>query len=80
MASPSPLPATVPVGHYAVEGRLFADGKLLERTPSAFEVYKAGFEQSVSSAARNHGFLYGLSTAGLALMIGWFATVVFRRD
>jgi uncharacterized protein (TIGR02186 family) len=75
-----PLPAEVPVGNYEVDVRLFADGNLIARTPSAFEVYKAGFEQVVTSAARDHGLLYGLATAGMALLTGWFASVVFRRD
>ncbi len=75
-----PLPAQAPIGDYEVDVKLFADGALITRTPSAFEVYKAGIEQSVSAAARDHGILYGLATAMMALMTGWFASVVFRRD
>jgi uncharacterized protein (TIGR02186 family) len=75
-----PLPATVPVGNYEVDVRLFVDGAPIARTQSALEVYKAGFEQVVSSAARNHGLLYGIMTAMMALATGWFASVVFRRD
>jgi uncharacterized protein (TIGR02186 family) len=74
------LPAYVPVGNYDVDVRLFADGKLIARAPSAFEVYKAGFEQFVTSAVRNQSLLYGISTAAMALAIGWLASVVFRRD
>jgi len=75
-----PLPAEVPVGTYEVDVRLFADGAQIARAPSPFEVYKSGFEQIVTSAARDHGFLYGLITALLAVITGWFASVVFRRD
>jgi uncharacterized protein (TIGR02186 family) len=75
-----PLPAQVPVGNYEVDVKLFADGSLIARTPTAFEVYKAGFEQVVTSAARDHGFTYGLVTTGMALLTGWLASVVFRRD
>ena len=60
--------------------RPFVDGAAIARAPSALEVYKAGLEQIVSSAARNHGLLYGLLTAMMALATGWFASVVFRRD
>jgi uncharacterized protein (TIGR02186 family) len=74
------LPADAPIGADEVDGKLFADGTLLAREPSAFELYKVGIEQLLATAARTHGFLYGLSTAGMALMIGWLATVVFRRD
>ncbi len=48
-----PLPATVPVGNYEVDVRLFVDGAAIARTQSALEVYKAGFEQIVTNAARN---------------------------
>ena len=75
-----PLPAEVLVGTYEVDVKLFADGGLIARTNSALEVYKAGFEQVVAAAAREHGFLYGLATALLAVLTGWFASVVFRRD
>ena len=75
-----PLPAEVPVGTYEVDVRLFADGAQIARAPSPFEVYKSGFEQIVSTAARDHGILYGLATAMMAIATGWFASVVFRRD
>ncbi len=75
-----PLPAEVPVGTYEVDVRLFADGAAIARATSALEVYKAGFEQVVTSAARDHGLLYGLGTAAMAIVTGWFAAVVFRRD
>jgi uncharacterized protein (TIGR02186 family) len=75
-----PLPSGVPVGNYEVDVRLFVDGNLIARSPSAFEVYKAGFEQFVTASSRNHAFLYGVSTATMALAIGWIASIVFRRD
>ena len=75
-----PLPAEVAVGTYEVDVRLFADGAQIARAPAPFEVYKSGFEQVVTAAARDHGTLYGLATAMMAIVTGWFASVVFRRD
>jgi uncharacterized protein (TIGR02186 family) len=75
-----PLPAGVLTGSYEVDVKLFADGAMIARAPSAFEVYKAGFEQFVSTSARNHGLLFGLVTAMMTLAIGWLGSVVFRRD
>ncbi len=75
-----PLPANVPFGTYDVDVKLFADGTMIARSSSALEIIKAGFEQFVADAARDHGVLYGLATAMLALLTGWFASVVFRRD
>jgi uncharacterized protein (TIGR02186 family) len=74
------LPAGVLVGNYDVDVRLFADGAPIARAPSAFEVYKAGFEQFVTSTARTHGFLFGLVTAMMTLATGWLGSVIFRRD
>jgi uncharacterized protein (TIGR02186 family) len=75
-----PLPANVPTGNYAIDVKLFADGAMVARTNTALEVIKAGFEQYVADAARDYGLLYGLLTALMALLTGWFASVVFRKD
>jgi uncharacterized membrane protein YfcA len=44
------------------------------------EVVKVGFEQFVAQAAREYGLLYGFATALMALLTGWLASVVFRKD
>jgi uncharacterized protein (TIGR02186 family) len=75
-----PLPAQAPIGTYEVDVKLFADGAMIARTTSALEVMKVGFEQFVATAARDHGLLYGLATAMMALMTGWLASIVFRKD
>jgi uncharacterized protein (TIGR02186 family) len=75
-----PLPADAPIGTYEVDVKVLADGTLVARERTAFELYKVGFEQIVANAARYHGLPYGLATAGLALFVGWLASVVFRRD
>jgi uncharacterized protein (TIGR02186 family) len=74
------LPAAVPIGTYNVDVKLLADGAMIARTTSAFEVVKAGFEQVVADAAHRQPFLYGLLTALMALVTGWLASVIFRRD
>jgi uncharacterized protein (TIGR02186 family) len=75
-----PMPANVPFGIYEIDVKLFADGAMVAQSTSALEVIKVGFEQFVADAARNYSLLYGLTTAMLALLTGWFASVVFRRD
>jgi hypothetical protein len=50
------------------------------RAPEAFEIVKFGFENFVANAARDYSLLYGLATAVMALMTGWIASIVFRRD
>jgi uncharacterized protein (TIGR02186 family) len=56
------------------------DGALVTRTDTAFEIVKAGFEQFVATTAHQNGFAYGLVTAFMALMTGWMASIVFRKD
>ena len=74
------IPALAPFGNYDANVKLFAEGNMLVRTNSAFEVVKVGFEQFVASAARDYGLLYGIATVMMALATGWLASVVFRRD
>jgi hypothetical protein len=74
------LPANVPVGRYAVEVQLFAEGTLLDVQPLSIEIAKVGFQQFAASFARDYGLLNGFATAGLALLIGWFASIMFRRE
>ncbi|HLI99835.1 MAG TPA: TIGR02186 family protein [Bradyrhizobium sp.] len=75
-----PLPAAVPIGTYEVEIKLFADGAIVTHTETAFDVVKVGFEQFVATTARQNGLAYGMVTAFMALMTGWMASIVFRKD
>jgi uncharacterized protein (TIGR02186 family) len=75
-----PLPAEAPIGNYDLDVKVFAEGVMLARSNSAFEIVKVGFEQFVANAAHNHGLLYGIATVMMAILTGWFASVVFRRD
>jgi len=74
------VPADAPIGTYDVDVKLFADGAMIARTNSAFEIVKVGFERFIAGSAADHGILYGFATAAMALMTGWFASIVFRRD
>lgn len=74
------IPATAPTGPYEVEVLLYAGGSALARQTTNFEVVKTGAEQSMASAAHDRPLLYGLATVAVALLLGWLATVIFRRD
>jgi uncharacterized protein (TIGR02186 family) len=75
-----PLPGEVPIGTYDVDIKLLADGALVTKTETTFEIVKVGFEQYVATNARQNGVTYGLFTAFMALMTGWMASIVFRKD
>jgi hypothetical protein len=53
---------------------------LLARTQTHFELLKTGFEQQVGDLARDWSILYGGATGLFALLFGWIASVIFRRD
>ncbi|MGO9356571.1 MAG: TIGR02186 family protein, partial [Xanthobacteraceae bacterium] len=75
-----PLPGEVPIGDYNVDIKLLSGGAFVTSTTTMFEVVKVGFEQFVASAAQQHALLYGLTIVAMALLTGWLASVVFRRD
>ena len=74
------VPAEALVGNYDVDVKLFADGAVIARTSSAFEIVTVGVERFIANAAVDHGLAYGVATAMMAVMTGWFASIVFRRD
>lgn len=74
------VPATGPLGIYNVDVSLFAGGVRIAQAETFFTVGKVGFEQVIAREARDHGVLYGMATAAMALAFGWFASVIFRRD
>ena len=53
---------------------------MLAKEKSGFYVRKIGFEAATAAAARNRPFVYGLAAAGMALLVGWLASIIFRRD
>ncbi len=74
------LPANAPLGRYEVTAYLFSGGAFLASEGSGFYVRKIGFEAATASAARVRPLLYGLAAAFMALLSGWLASVIFRRD
>ena len=74
------VPANAATGGYDVDVKVFAQGAMVARTATSFDVTKAGVEQYVVESSQDHGLLYGLATMSMALAIGWLASAAFRRD
>ncbi len=74
------MPAEVAIGIYNVEIKLLAAGAMITKTDTASRSSKSASSSSCRHSARQHGLLYGLATAMMALMTGWLASVAFRRD
>ena len=74
------LPASVPNGTHIVRAHLFRDGVFIAEKALPLRVMKTGIEQMISNAAYNHSLAYGAFSVFLALLTGWLASVVFRKD
>ncbi|MEP0521500.1 MAG: TIGR02186 family protein [Hyphomicrobiales bacterium] len=74
------IPPRVPVGTYRVEVFIFVQGALLAHDEQTLWVSKAGFEQLVYDFSREQGLLFGAFAVLLAIFVGWFGGLVFRRE
>ena len=74
------IPAAVPVGNYTAEIYLIRHGRVIARSATPIVIDKSGFERWVYVAAQNHGWAYGLAAVTLALLAGWGAGLVVRRN
>lgn len=74
------IPAVVTAGPYKVSAFLFKDGKLLEQSSVPFEVIHDGVSAELRRFATNNGLLYGLAGVAMAILAGWLATVLLKRE
>jgi uncharacterized protein (TIGR02186 family) len=74
------LPAQVSTGTYLVEAYLFRDGVAVSAQTLPLVVNKIGFEAAIYNFAQQQPPLYGLAAIAVALLMGWLAHLIFRRD
>ncbi|HMC93119.1 MAG TPA: TIGR02186 family protein, partial [Allosphingosinicella sp.] len=73
------IPARVPVGNYTAETFLIKDGRVLAGATRDIRIEKLGFERVVAQAARSWSLAYGIVAVALSLLLGWGASIMFRR-
>lgn len=73
------IPARVPVGNYTAETFLIRDGRVLAAAVREIRIEKLGFERFVAMAADRWSLAYGLVAVAVSLLLGWGASVAFRR-
>lgn len=74
------LPANVPNGVHVVRAYLFRDGVFVAAKALPLRVVKTGLEQVITQAAHQQPLFYGLFAVSLAVITGWGASVIFRKE
>ncbi|GJM03639.1 MAG: membrane protein [Rhodomicrobium sp.] len=74
------LEANVPSGAFTADVFLFRGGKLIGRRATELTILKSGFERLVFEFAFDYPFFYGVIAVILALIAGFAATALFRKD
>jgi uncharacterized protein (TIGR02186 family) len=74
------LPANIPDGVHMVHAYLFKSGEFIAERELPLRVIKTGLEDAITQAAHQQPLLYGLFAVMLALITGWLASLIFRKD
>ncbi|AJY44515.1 TIGR02186 family protein [Martelella endophytica] len=74
------LSVNIPQGIHTVQAYLFKKGQLVDRRALPLNVVKTGFEAQITTAAHEYALFYGLAAVCIALMSGWLASVIFRKN
>lgn len=74
------LPANIPDGQHTVRAYLFKSGTLIFQRETPLRVVKTGVEQAISDAAHDRPYAYGLLCVLIAVVTGWGASLIFRKD
>jgi uncharacterized protein (TIGR02186 family) len=74
------LPTGAPIGDYRVEIVLFQDGQPVSRRERGLSVEKVGLERALYLWAHDRPWSHGFAAMAFALLVGWAASAVSRRD
>lgn len=74
------LARNVPIGTHKARAFLFKNGVFIKETSAQLAIVKSGFEQSIYRFAHDNGFIYGVLSVIVAMLVGWLGSIVFRRD
>jgi uncharacterized protein (TIGR02186 family) len=74
------FPANVPPGNYEVRVFELEHGFVVAAQASTLIVSKVGLEADLYDIAHRQSALYGIAAVSLAVLAGWSAAMIFRRD
>ena len=73
------LPSDIPTGEYRVSVYLFRGEAVLAGQTQMLRIEKGGYSDRIARAAVDYPLAYGIVCVVLAIFVGWFAGVIFRR-
>lgn len=74
------FPSNIPVGTYTVDAYLFEDQKLIGKDHRELVIARAGFNASLREFSHESPWRYAALTILIAMLSGWLATVILKRD
>jgi uncharacterized protein (TIGR02186 family) len=74
------LPANVPNGVHTARAYLFKSGDFIAQRELRLRVVKTGIEQAITDAAHQTPLAYGMLCVLIAVITGWSASILFRKD
>jgi uncharacterized protein (TIGR02186 family) len=74
------FPANAPVGLYEVSVYLVRDGDVISAQSSPLHVSRIGFEAWIFDFAHHRPLPYGVLAILVAVMAGWIASIIFRKE
>lgn len=74
------FPGNIATGTYGIDVYLLKGGRVANVETTLLNVRKFGVEASIYDFAYRHSFSYGLFAIIIAIMAGWAAYIVFRKN
>ncbi|MBL0371864.1 TIGR02186 family protein [Rhizobium sp. KVB221] len=74
------IPADIPNGTHTIRAVAFKNGVYVAEKELKLHVVKTGLEQTITRAAEETPLYYGLFSVLLAVITGWGASIMFRKD
>lgn len=74
------FPSNITVGDYKIGAYAFQDGALIGQDSQILNIKQVGLNADLRNFAAERSWLYSFLTIFAALLSGWLATVLLRRD
>jgi hypothetical protein len=74
------IPADIPNGTHTIRAVVFKTGSVVAESQLKLHVVKTGLEQTITRAADQNALYYGMFSVLLAVITGWGASLMFRKD